>query len=98
MPVIFNTTLASYKDRTVKAKALLKVSEEVGLTDLSCEVPEAAAASEPIPPPPPTAAVTTPPIAPVRTQYRKRETEIETLLLEVLRKQAAPVPPPGPLM
>ncbi|CAL8280829.1 unnamed protein product [Arctogadus glacialis] len=146
-PVIFNTTLASYKDRTVKAKAWLKVSEEVGLTeeecrrrwkvlrdtylrvrrreeagkrrrpvaiwcwgvevdriaeypvedhgseaaagtasdlgDLSCEEPEAAAASEPIPPPPPTAAVTTPPIAPVRTQYRKRETEIETLLLEV---------------
>ena len=31
-PVIFNTTLAIYKDRTVKAKAWLKVSEEVGLT------------------------------------------------------------------
>ena len=30
-PEIFNTTLAS-KDRTVKAKAWLKVSKEVGLT------------------------------------------------------------------
>ncbi|XP_056449053.1 transcription factor Adf-1-like [Gadus chalcogrammus] len=185
-PEIFNTTLASYKDRTVKTKAWLKVSEEVGLTeeecrrkwkvlrdaylrerrrqeagkrsgsagplktwkysailsflgpfvtpretssnmvlgvevdgiaeypvedhgseaaagtasdqgDLSCEEPEAAAAaSEPIPPPPPTAAVTTPPIAPARTQNRRREreteTEIERLLLEVLRRQTAPVP------
>ncbi|CAL8292311.1 unnamed protein product [Arctogadus glacialis] len=148
-PVIFNTTLAIYKDPTVKAKAWLKVSEEVGLTaqagkrsgsaagplknwmysailsflgpfvtpretssnmvlgvevdriaeypvedhgseaaaGTACDLgddeePEAAAASEPIPPPPPTAAVTTPPIAPVRTQNRKRETEIETLLLE----------------
>ena len=34
-PVIFNTTLASYKDRTVKTKAWLKVSEEVGLTGKS---------------------------------------------------------------
>ncbi|CAL8293119.1 unnamed protein product [Arctogadus glacialis] len=167
-PEIFNTTFAGYKDRTVKTKAWLKVSEEVGLTEeecrrkwkvlrdtylrerrrqeagkrsgsaagplktwkysgilsflgpfvtpretssnmvlgveidnyllspqnLSCEEPEAAAASEPIPPPPPTAAVTTPPIAPVRTQNRRgeRETEIERLLLEVLRRQTAPVP------
>ncbi|CAL8310524.1 unnamed protein product [Boreogadus saida] len=36
MPVIFNTTLKSYKDRTVKAKAWLKVSEEVGLTEEEC--------------------------------------------------------------
>ncbi|CAL8363286.1 unnamed protein product [Boreogadus saida] len=175
MPVIFNTTLKAYKDRTVKAKAWEKVSEEVGLTeeecrrrwkvlrdthlrvrrreeagkrsgsaagplrtwkysailsflgpfltpretssnmvlgveedgiaeypvedqgseaaagtasdlgDLSCEVLEAAAASEPIPPPPTAAAVTTPPLAPVRSQYqsRQREMEIEQLLLEV---------------
>ena len=34
-PAIFNTTLAIYKDRTVKAKAWLKVSEEVGLTGKS---------------------------------------------------------------
>jgi hypothetical protein len=34
------------------------------------------------------------PFETVRTQNRKRETEIETLLLEVLRKQNAPVPPP----
>ena len=34
-PEIFNTTLASYKDRTVKAKAWLKVSQEVGLTGKS---------------------------------------------------------------
>ncbi|CAL8267399.1 unnamed protein product [Boreogadus saida] len=34
MPVIFNTTLKSYKDRTVKA--WLKVSEEVGLTEEEC--------------------------------------------------------------
>ncbi|CAL8349107.1 unnamed protein product [Boreogadus saida] len=173
MPVIFNTTLKTYKDRTVKAKAWEKVSEEVGLTeeecrrrwkvlrdtylrvrrrqeagkrsgsaagplrtwkysailsflcpfvtpretssnmvlgveedgiaeypvedqgseaaagtasdlgDLSCEVLEAAAASEPIPPPPTAAAVTTPPIAPVMSQYqsRKREMEIEKLLV-----------------
>ena len=33
-PVIFNTTLAS-KDRTVKAKAWLKVSKEVGLNGKS---------------------------------------------------------------
>ena len=35
MPVIFNTTLKTYKDRTVKAKAWEKVSEEVGLTGKS---------------------------------------------------------------
>ena len=34
-PEIFNTTLASYKDRTVKAKAWLKVSQEIGLTGKS---------------------------------------------------------------
>jgi hypothetical protein len=32
------------------------------------------------------------PFETVRSQFRKRETEIEALLLEVLRKQAAPVP------
>ncbi|CAL8343811.1 unnamed protein product [Arctogadus glacialis] len=74
-PEISNTTLAGYKD-----------GQDQGLAeDLSCEEPEAAAASEAIPPP--TAAVTTPPIAPVRTQNRRRErergTEIERLLLEV---------------
>ncbi|CAL8362287.1 unnamed protein product [Boreogadus saida] len=104
-PEIFNTNLAGYKDWTVKTKAWLKVSEEVGLTDLSCEEREAAAAS--------ThsttttnccCAVTTPPIAPVRTQNRRREREreteieIERLLLEVLRRQTAPVPPPVPLI
>ena len=31
-PELFNSTLAGYKDRTVKTKAWLKVSEEVGLT------------------------------------------------------------------
>ena len=34
------------------------------------------------------------PFETVRTQNRRRETEIETLLLEVLRKQNTPVPPP----
>ena len=38
------------------------------------------------------------PFETVRSQFRKRETEIEALLLEVLRKQAAPVPPPEPLI
>ena len=34
------------------------------------------------------------PFETVRKQNRRRETEIETLLLEVLRKQNTPVPPP----
>ncbi|CAL8340502.1 unnamed protein product [Boreogadus saida] len=82
--------IAEYPVEDHGSEAAAGTASDLG--DLSCEVPEAAAASEPIPPPPPTAAVTTPPIAPVRSQYRKRETEIENLLVEVLRKQTAPVP------
>ncbi|CAL8294520.1 unnamed protein product [Boreogadus saida] len=37
-PEIFNTTVAGYKDRTVKTKAWLKVSEEVGLTRMPRKV------------------------------------------------------------
>ncbi|CAL8254522.1 unnamed protein product [Boreogadus saida] len=93
--------IAEYPVEYQGSEAAAGTASDLG--DLSCEVLEAAAASEPIPPPPTAAAVTTPPLAPVRSQYqsRQREMEIEKLLVEVLRKQNAPVPPvpqPQPLI
>ncbi|CAL8259627.1 unnamed protein product [Arctogadus glacialis] len=36
LPELFNCTLSGYKDRTVKARAWQKVSQEIGLTEDVC--------------------------------------------------------------
>ncbi|CAL8378535.1 unnamed protein product [Boreogadus saida] len=54
--------IAEYPVEYQGSEAAAGTASDLG--DLSCEVLEAAAASEPIPPPPTAAAVTTPPLAP----------------------------------